>query len=40
MSDPTMVFVAAPTASELEVRVNFGLLTLLSWRWRLHTESP
>jgi hypothetical protein len=27
MSDPAMVIVAEPTASALEVRVNFGLLT-------------
>ena len=27
MSDPTMVFVAEPNASAVEVRVNFGLLT-------------
>ena len=27
MPDPSMVFVTEPTASALEVRVNFGLLT-------------
>lgn len=40
LGQPEAAIVVFMSATRLMMGVNFGLLTLLSWRWRLHVEPP
>lgn len=40
LGQPKVAIVVFMSATRLMMGVNFGLLTLLSWRWRLHVEPP